>query len=126
MRAEARVSAFKVIFSMLFGSESENVSQAVFNESAMKENDEEFAKSLIDSFTVHKTELAEIVKSVLSNYEIDRVYKIDLALIYLAVTEIKYLETPKPIVVNEVLNIAKKFSTENSQKFVNGVLAKID
>ena len=58
-------------------------------------------------------------------YSLDRVYKVDLALIYLAVSEIKYLDTPHQIVINEVVNLAKQFSTEKSSRFINGVLSAI-
>ena len=39
--------------------------------------------------------------------------------------EIEYIKTPKPVVVSEIVEIAKKFSTEKSSKFINGVLAKV-
>ena len=77
-------------------------------------------------FISNKTVLEAELKTVLENYELGRIYKVDLALIYLGMTEIKYIKTPKPVVINEVLEIAKKFSTENSSKFINGVLAKIE
>lgn len=124
MRAESRVFAFKMIFSTLFESDL-NKAKENFQEE-FSENDKAFAESILGAFTENKSALEQDLKSVLENYEIDRIYKVDLALIYLAMTEIKYIKTPKPVVVNEALEIAKKFSTENSSKFINGVLAKIN
>ena len=124
MRAESRVFAFKMIFSTLFESDL-NEAKENFQEE-FSENDKAFAESILGAFTENKFALEQELKSVLENYEIDRIYKVDLALIYLAMTEIKYIKTPKPVVVNEALEIAKKFSTENSSKFINGVLAKIN
>jgi N utilization substance protein B len=90
------------------------------------DKDKEFAENILKEFTENKPTLQEELKTNLENYELDRIYKVDLALIYLGMTEIKYIKTPKPVVINEVVEIAKKFSTENSQKFVHGVLAKIE
>ena len=62
----------------------------------------------------------------MKGYTIDRLYKVDLAIIILAVIEVKYVkETPKEVVINEAVELAKKFSTEKSPKFINGVLADI-
>ena len=44
---------------------------------------------------------------------------------YLAITEIKYVKTPIAVAINEILNLSKKYSTEKSQSFINGVLAKV-
>ena len=57
---------------------------------------------------------------------IERLYKIDLAIIILAVIEVNYVkETPKQVVINEAVELAKKFSTDKSPKFINGILADI-
>ena len=58
-----------------------------------------------------------------TGYKLDRVYKIDLALAYEAVTEIKYLNTPPAVAINEVIELAKAYSTEKSPKFLNGLLS---
>ena len=124
MRAESRVFAFKMIFSTLFESDLTDTMEN-FQEN-FSDKDKEFAENILKEFTENKSTLQEELKTNLENYELDRIYKVDLALIYLGMTEIKYIKTPKPVVINEVVEIAKKFSTENSQKFVHGVLAKIE
>ncbi|MEE1029504.1 MAG: transcription antitermination factor NusB, partial [Alphaproteobacteria bacterium] len=71
-------------------------------------------------------EINEIISSNLKGYTINRLNKIDLAIITLAVIELKFInETPKEIVINEAVELAKKYSTEKSPRFVNGVLADI-
>ena len=124
MRAESRVYAFKMIFSTLFESDLTDTMEN-FQEN-FSDKDKEFAENILKEFTENKPTLQEELKTNLENYELDRIYKVDLALIYLGMTEIKYIKTPKPVVIHEVVEIAKKFSTENSQKFVHGVLAKIE
>ena len=126
MRAESRVFAFKIIFSTLFDSDAEEAKLNFEENLDFSDKDKQFADSILAEFISNKTALEEELKNVLENYEIDRIYKVDLALIYLGMTEIKYIKTPKPVVINEVVEIAKKFSTENSSKFVHGILAKIE
>lgn len=124
MRSEARVAAFKVIFSSLFEDNNET-KNAIMLESGLNANDTDFATTLIEAFETNKIAIENTIKNIVVGYEFDRIYNVDLALISLAVAEIQYVNTPKAVVINEVLEIAKKFSTENSQKFINGVLAKV-
>jgi len=90
-----------------------------------KEEDKEFSKKLVLTFEKHKEELTNLISSHLVGYEIGRVYKVDLAILYLACAEISYLQTPYKIVVNEAVELAKVYSTEKSSRFVNGVLSSI-
>lgn len=124
MRAQARELAFKLIFERLFVKEAYTFDEEFFA-SLKKEEDKEFAKQLILSFENNKDSLTSLISSHLVGYEIDRVYKVDLALLYLACTEIQYFETPYKIVVNEVIELAKQYSTIKSSRFVNGVLSAI-
>ena len=77
------------------------------------------------NFNEHKELLKEEIEKHLKNFEYDRLFKIDLAIIYLAVTEIKFCETPKAVAINEALELAKKYSTGKSSKFINGLVSAI-
>lgn len=122
MRRDARVVAFQIIFSKMFASDQ---IEEPFFDSLKKENDISFAKSVVENFLEHKQDLNEQIQSGLVGYGLDRVYKVDLALVYLALTEINYLDTPKQVAINEALEIAKKYSTDKSPKFLNGVLSSV-
>lgn len=124
MRTDAREKAFQLIFERLFIKENYTFDDEFFN-SLKKEEDKTFAKELVCLFEQNKDTLQNLVTKNLVNYHLSRVYKVDLALIYLALTEISYLKTPTQVVVNETLEIAKKYSTEKSSKFINGVLSSI-
>ena len=124
MRTQAREIAFKLIFERLFVKENYTFDEEFFAD-IKKEENKEFAKSLVLNFEQHRQEIEKVVESKLIGYSLDRVYKVDLALIYLAVAEINYIKTPHKIVINEVVEIAKQFSTEKSSKFINGVLSAI-
>lgn len=122
MRNDARELAFQLIYERLFVKE---YFDEEFFAALTKEEDADFAKSIVKNFEDNKNELEKIVSKHLIGYELDRVYKVDLALIYEALTEILYNKTPKQVAINEVVNLAKKFSTEKSSRFVNGVLSSI-
>ena len=124
MRSQAREIAFQLIFERLFVKDS-YIQDEEFFAPLKKSEDQEFAKSLIRVFDDNRESLTEIISSKLIGYEIDRVYKVDLAILYLATAELTYLQTPHQIVINEAVELAKKFSTEKSSRFVNGVLSSI-
>ena len=124
MRTQARELAFKLIFERLFVKENYTFDEEFFAV-IKKEENREFAKSLVLSFEQNREEISKVVESKLIDYDLSRVYKVDLALIYLAVTEINYLKTPAPIVINEVVELSKSFSTEKSKGFIHGVLSAI-
>ena len=119
-RTEARELAFKTIYSKFFN----NGEDETFDKADIEGL--EFTNQILNNFASHYDEINEIISSNLKGYTINRLYKIDLAILILAVIELKYIkETPKEIVINEAVELAKKFSTEKSPKFINGVLADI-
>ena len=83
------------------------------------------SEDITSAFNLHKAELKSEIEGHLRNYDYSRVFKIDLALIYLTLTEIKYCQSPKAVAINEALELAKKYSTEKSSKFINGLISAI-
>lgn len=124
MRNKARELAFQLIFERLFVKKNYTLDEEFFV-SLKKQEDKDFALDIVNQFTNHKEELANIVSSHLVGYELDRVYKVDLALIYEALTEIYFLDTPCQIAINETVELSKQYSTEKSKRFINGVLSSI-
>ena len=90
-----------------------------------KDEDKDFAKQIVTTFCENRKALEILVSENLIGYELDRVYKVDLALMFEALTEIVYLKSPVPVAINEIVELAKKYSTEKSSRFVNGVLSAI-
>ena len=75
--------------------------------------------------TSHYDELLEKISGSIEKFALDRLYKVDLAILLLAVYEISYVDSvPFKVSVDEALSLAKKYSTEKSGKYINGVLAK--
>ena len=82
-----------------------------------------YIKLFISSFLDNKDLIDTEISNVLSDkWTVKRLAKIDLALIRTAITEIKYLDIPYKVAINEALELAKKYSDEKSSSFINGIL----
>lgn len=114
-RIQSRENAFKLIYSKLYVGDTEI--------SPIDEIDD-FCVTLVKAFTDNSDNIKQIVAENLKGTTPERVYKIDLALIYLAIAEIKFIENSEyKVVINEIVELAKKYSTDKSPKFINGFLA---
>ena len=119
-RTESRELAFKMIYSKFFNTDSD-VDLSEVDESGL-----EFVTKILNCFSANYNVINEKISTNLKGYTVDRLYKIDLAILVLAIIELDYIkENPKEVVINEAVELAKKFSTEKSPRFINGVLATI-
>jgi transcription antitermination protein NusB len=85
-----------------------------------------FAEPLIRGTLEHRTEADELIKKHAQNWDLHRIAAVDRNILRLAIYEMLYREDIPPVVsINEAVDIAKKFSTQDSGKFVNGILDKI-
>jgi len=85
-----------------------------------------FAEPLIRGTLEHRDAIDEQIKKHVKNWEIHRIAAVDRNILRLAIYEMLYRDDIPPVVsINEAVDIAKKFSTQDSGKFVNGVLDKI-
>lgn len=124
MRSDARENAFKLIFEGLFHEADEELSKENLKQ-LKKQEDIEFFETIVSKFAENQTVMQQKIEAHLKNFEYDRVFKVDLALIYLALTEILYCKTPKAVAINEALELSKTYSTEKSSKFINGIVCAI-
>ena len=123
MRKTARENAFKLVFESLFHEPDELLSSE--NLEKLKPEEQKFFEQIINAFHNHKDELKEKIEKHLKNFSYDRLFKIDLALVYVALCEILYCETPSAVAINEALELAKIYSTQKSHKFINGLISAI-
>lgn len=78
---------------------------------------------LVDLIQEHRAVLEEIVSSLSKGWELDRMALLDKIILYIALAEIQYeTEIPVKVSIGEAVQMANKFSTENSYRFVNGIL----
>ena len=87
------------------------------------EEDCAFIRALVSGAAAHAPELDEQIASYLRGWTLDRVARVDLAILRLAFYELTYVkDTPERVVINEAVEMAKRYSTDKSGAFVNGVL----
>jgi transcription antitermination protein NusB len=85
-----------------------------------------FAEPLIRGVIEHRAEIDEQIKKVAKNWDLHRIAAVDRNILRLAIYEMLHREDIPPVVsINEAVDIAKKFSTQDSGKFVNGILDKV-
>ena len=124
-----REQAFKLIYSLEMQKQEnlENQLDLYIEANNIENNDAiEYIKDAILGIEENKEKiLAYIEKNLKSDWKIDRISKIDLAILKLAIYEIKYKKLPYKVVINEAVELAKKYGEDNSKKFVNGILASI-
>ncbi len=125
MRRTARENAFKLIFEKLINDESDELGYAALTE-VLDENDKDFLDALVGGVEKEKDFLKSVVSRFLRGFNIDRIYKIDLAILYVACYEILFMpDVPEKVSVNEAVELAKTYSTDKSPSFINGVLAGV-
>ena len=84
-----------------------------------------FAKQLLQNTLEHQEAIDEQLTALSRNWTLPRMSPTDRSILRLAVSEILYTDTPKPIVINEAVELAKKFGAKDSAAFVNGILDRI-
>src|SRR5216110_2061045 len=86
----------------------------------------EFAQPLIEGMVAHLPDIDERIRRYCENYEFRRISAVDRNVLRLAIYEMLHRDDIPPVVsINEAVDIAKKFSTQDSGKFVNGILDKV-
>lgn len=93
----------------------------------LKENvsvDNEFVKDLVYGVITSEKEIDEIANEYLKDWEINRLDKTGAAILRMAIYEMKYMDTPPIVVINEAIELAKKYTDEDLVKMINAVLDK--
>ena len=85
-----------------------------------------YAIRIAESFQQNHEEIDAMIQKYSTGWDFDRLVKMDKDILRIAISEMLYIkETPMKVVVDEALELAKKYSTDDSASFINGVLAKI-
>ncbi|MDD3179792.1 MAG: transcription antitermination factor NusB [Opitutaceae bacterium] len=85
-----------------------------------------FADELIQGTLEHREEIDGYIRTLAQNWEFDRIARIDLALLRLAIYEMLYRKDIPPVVsINEAVDLSKQFSSTDAKRFINGVLDRM-
>lgn len=128
VRGEARELVMKLIFQMEAQNDySEQIRDNFFREYAEGSSQKEYMNRLIKAVSENREVIDGAIDKYSEHWKINRMAKVDLAITRIAVAEIMLLEdVPDSVAINEAVNIAKKYSTDESSKFINGILGKIE
>ncbi len=89
-------------------------------------NTRSFARELILKTTAHIEELDNLIRGKAQNWEFHRIAILDKLILRMGITEFLYFEDiPPKVTINEAIEIAKRFSTEKSSSFINGILDSV-
>lgn len=124
MRGYAREVAFAIVYQGLINSQPLQSDFSMFDESKLTEADKQFVTELVDYVNSNVQNIDNAIAELSKAFKLDRIYRIDLSVLRLAIAEMSCQDTPKPVVINEAVGIAKKYSTPKSVSFVNGILAQ--
>ena len=124
MRSAAREVVFKYIFSRNFNGEDPALYRSLCEEFKLKGDSKIFADKLLKTVISHNDEILKEIESLVVGYKLDRIYNADRCLLVMAIAELKYMDTPVAVVIDEAVVLAGTYSTDQSVDFVNGVLAK--
>lgn len=127
-RREAREHVMKLLFQKDFVEEDEYESQAVdyLERFEIKEKDHGFILGEYNGAIAHQEKIDEIIAESSKKWKTNRMAKLDLTILRLAVYEMYYEEDiPNNVAINEAVELAKKYSGDESPAFVNGLLANV-
>ncbi len=128
-RSELREQVFKLLFRVEFNTMDEMSEQeelfAVTEDTEISKKDADYIREKYEKIAEKLPEIDEDINKETTGWNTSRIAKVDLAIIRLALYEIRYDDSvPTGVAINEAVELAKKFGQDGSASFVNGVLAK--
>lgn len=132
-KRQFRIEVFKGVFLSAFYDDEEKEAQLeqLFNQDvqydklALSEKDSKEANAKCQDILDNISDIDKAIEKALDNWSINRIGKVELAILRVAVYEIQYDKLEPAIAINEAVEIAKEYGGDKSGAFVNGILAKI-
>jgi len=124
-RSELREIIMKVIYQtyILENTKNEYNLNDLIKEQIEVEN--EFVNSCVEGIIKNQKEINKLANKYMNNWTINRLNKVDKAILSLAIYELMYTDTPSVVAINEAIELSKKYSEEAVTKMINGILDKI-
>lgn len=127
-RSAMRELAFKLVYEIEVQKESEEEQFEIFieNNEITKEAVIDYLKDIKEGIKANIDEINSLISNNLKdNWSLNRISKINLSLIKLAIYEMVYKGLPYKVAINEVVELAKKYADESAPVFINGILASV-
>lgn len=124
-RKIARAHAMKLIYEWEMGGEGGEDTRLNLLGVAPGEREAEYMDRMFEGVVIHQPELDADISKYLRGWTIERLSRVDLAILRLAAYELNLGEVPAGIVINEAVELANEFSTDKAGPFINGVLGSL-
>ena len=125
-RKSARSAAVQMVFENMLGGEGGEKTLRGLIEFAPEEDDQAYIDALLAGVEEHAEELDATIEKCLKGWTLDRIAKVDLAVLRVAAYEMCFArETPDAVIINEAVALAQRFDSPTAAKFVNGVLSTL-
>ncbi len=127
-RSTMRELAFKLVYGLEVQNENtkEQVDLFIEENGIQEEKVKEYLHSIASGIEEHNDELNDLItKNLNKNWSLNRISKINISLIKIAIYEMLYKELPYKVAINEVVELAKKYADDSSPVFINGILASV-
>lgn len=120
-RRNAREFAMQVLYSKDLNPETESIEAESF---PVTPQDISFSRALVQAETEHEDEIDRLITRYLKHWSIEELNVVDKSILRMSVAEALFLENPSDggIVINEAVELARKYGGENSYRFINGIL----
>ena len=127
-RHQIRENAFKIVFVENSDSKEDltTIKNQVLESMDLLDEDNKFLDELIVGVSEHKKEIDQLISEQLKKgWSVDRLEKPDRAILELAVFELKYTDTPNSVIINEAIELSKKYTDDKARKFINAILSAV-
>ena len=124
-RKTARAQAMKLIYEWEMGGDGGEETKLGLLEVTPDEPEFDFMNLVSEGVKMNVAELDTAIAPFLRNWTIDRLSRVDLAILRLAAYELTHTKKPRGIVVNEAVELANQYSTDKAGAFINGVLGSL-
>lgn len=125
-RRKSRELALQLLFQEdLTRFSSDEILETFLREQRAPSENREFAEFLFLQYLENRSQVDELIRRHAQNWRLERMAAVDRNILRMAVSEFLYTDTPRVVVIDEAIEIARRFSTEDSSEFVNGILDAI-
>ena len=127
-RTDAREVLMQAVFQMeMQQSKDQELLKQFLASKKVSADQEGYILSSFDTIMIHLDEIDEQINTYSKSFKTNRMAKVDLAILRVAIGEIMFIEdTPSAVAINEAVKMAKKYADEKSKKFINGVLGSVE
>lgn len=124
-RSELREIMMKILYQVFILEESSIDFDIESLKKELLEVDNEFVNEVVDGILENRKDIYETANKYLTSWPMDRLNKVDQAILCIGIYELEYTKTPSIVAINEAIELSKKYSDEKVTKMINAVLDEV-